>query len=214
MECSDFFSTHEVIGSSLLFVHDRSNASVWLIDFAKTVMLPNEIKISHDNIWSVGNHEDGYLIGINNLIDIFEEILSSQDTNEVPHVDIQSVSDQEVSDHGANQETNEVSGVPSQGPNQLSSKESDQQTLPKQTASPLPNQTSSSLSDQAPSPLSCDGSNQKPNEESTPKSSQESHAVQNVIVASDVLSTVPNHIITDEQLNNNSEKMSNLSIQS
>lgn len=74
LECSDFFTSHEVIGSSLLFVHDRTQASVWLIDFAKTVVLPGHIKIDHNSVWSVGNHEDGYLIGINNLISIFEEL--------------------------------------------------------------------------------------------------------------------------------------------
>lgn len=58
-------------------MHDRTQASIWLIDFAKTVVLPNNIKINHGSIWSVGNHEDGYLIGINNLIDIFEELQSN-----------------------------------------------------------------------------------------------------------------------------------------
>ncbi|XP_019847346.2 inositol-trisphosphate 3-kinase A isoform X3 [Bactrocera dorsalis] len=74
LECSDFFQTHEVIGSSLLFVHDHYHASVWLIDFAKTVGLPENQKIDHRSTWTVGNHEDGYLIGINNLIDIFTEL--------------------------------------------------------------------------------------------------------------------------------------------
>lgn len=72
---SEFFQTHEVIGSSLLFVHDRTQASIWLIDFAKTVSLPAGSSITHINEWIVGNHEDGYLIGINNLIQIFEELL-------------------------------------------------------------------------------------------------------------------------------------------
>lgn len=75
MECSDFFHSHEVIGSSLLFVHDRTSASIWLIDFAKTVELPHDVMIDHNSAWTVGNHEDGYLIGINNIIDIFEELL-------------------------------------------------------------------------------------------------------------------------------------------
>ncbi|XP_053697252.1 uncharacterized protein LOC128744350 isoform X2 [Sabethes cyaneus] len=75
---SDFFKGHEVIGSSLLFVHDRHNASVWLIDFAKTVALPDGVTISHDSKWKVGNHEDGYMIGINNLIEIFEEVYEAQ----------------------------------------------------------------------------------------------------------------------------------------
>lgn len=76
LQQSDFFQTHEVIGSSLLFVHDRTQASIWLIDFAKTIQLPENTDITHSNKWSVGNHEDGYLIGINNLISIFEEILN------------------------------------------------------------------------------------------------------------------------------------------
>uniref|UniRef100_A0A1L8DYS5 Kinase n=1 Tax=Nyssomyia neivai TaxID=330878 RepID=A0A1L8DYS5_9DIPT len=74
LECSEFFKSHEVIGSSLLFVHDQSQASIWLIDFAKTIPLPPTVTIDHNNKWKVGNHEDGYLIGINNLIDIFTEL--------------------------------------------------------------------------------------------------------------------------------------------
>jgi 1D-myo-inositol-triphosphate 3-kinase len=47
---------------------------VWLIDFAKTLVLPNGMSISHSSKWVVGNHEDGYLIGLNNLISIFTEM--------------------------------------------------------------------------------------------------------------------------------------------
>ncbi|KAH8266003.1 hypothetical protein KR026_010835, partial [Drosophila bipectinata] len=77
---SEFFQTHEVIGSSLLFVHDQTHASIWLIDFAKTVELPPQLRIDHYSAWKVGNHEDGYLIGINNLIDIFVELQATMES--------------------------------------------------------------------------------------------------------------------------------------
>lgn len=48
-----------MIGSSLLFVHDEKTASVWLIDFAKTLVLPPKVAIDHNSTWVVGNHEDG-----------------------------------------------------------------------------------------------------------------------------------------------------------
>lgn len=82
---SEFFQTHEVIGSSLLFVHDQTHASIWLIDFAKTVELPPQLRIDHYSAWKVGNHEDGYLIGINNLIDIFVELLATMDSGRPAH---------------------------------------------------------------------------------------------------------------------------------
>ncbi|CAD1479665.1 unnamed protein product [Heterotrigona itama] len=81
LKASPFFASHEVIGSSLLFVHDAKNAGIWMIDFAKTLPLPQHLpRICHDAEWKVGNHEDGYLIGVNNLIDIFQDIWNSERT--------------------------------------------------------------------------------------------------------------------------------------
>lgn len=74
LEKSSFFLNHEFIGSSLLFVHDMQNANIWLIDFAKTVPVPPRLKISHKDAWQVGNHEDGYLIGITNLLNICKSL--------------------------------------------------------------------------------------------------------------------------------------------
>ncbi|CAH0755149.1 unnamed protein product [Diatraea saccharalis] len=76
---SHFFRTHELIGSSLLFVHDKKRASIWMIDFAKTVPVPDNVNIDHKTAWKVGNHEDGYLIGLDNLISIFESL--TKETN-------------------------------------------------------------------------------------------------------------------------------------
>ncbi|XP_047997941.1 inositol-trisphosphate 3-kinase A isoform X1 [Leguminivora glycinivorella] len=79
---SHFFRTHELIGSSLLFVHDKRRASIWMIDFAKTVPVPDNVNIDHNSSWKVGNHEDGYLIGIDNLISIFETMINENTNTE------------------------------------------------------------------------------------------------------------------------------------
>ncbi|XP_056644856.1 uncharacterized protein LOC130450481 isoform X1 [Diorhabda sublineata] len=89
LETSAFFNSHEVIGSSLLFVHDRFSANVWLIDFAKTIILPENMKITHNSKWKVGNHEDGYLIGVNNLIKIFMTMLEQQPITVSPPLALQ-----------------------------------------------------------------------------------------------------------------------------
>ncbi|KAJ6635032.1 Inositol-trisphosphate 3-kinase A, partial [Pseudolycoriella hygida] len=165
LECSDFFLTHEVIGSSLLFVHDRNQASVWLIDFAKTVGLPDDIKINHESIWSVGNHEDGYLIGINNLIDIFEELNATEESTE------------EVSNLVPKQESNEVSDKQS---NDVLNEPTIEETKP----------------------------------ESKEELSEDSKVVENVDTVPTIVPSTVSTTTNDEQLNNNSEKICNLSIES
>uniref|UniRef100_A0A8C1U2T1 Kinase n=1 Tax=Cyprinus carpio TaxID=7962 RepID=A0A8C1U2T1_CYPCA len=77
LEISPFFKTHEVIGSSLLFVHDkREHAKVWMIDFGKTTPLPEGQELSHSATWVEGNREDGYLYGLDHLIDIISNMLA------------------------------------------------------------------------------------------------------------------------------------------
>ncbi|KAG7464453.1 hypothetical protein MATL_G00165750 [Megalops atlanticus] len=75
LKVSEFFQSHEIIGSSLLFVHDRSKANIWMIDFAKTIPMPPGICLKHNMPWVEGNREDGYLIGLASLILLVMEAL-------------------------------------------------------------------------------------------------------------------------------------------
>lgn len=66
----------QVVGSSLLFVHDRTGKTgIWMIDFGKTVALPPHMRLDHRAPWVEGNREDGYLWGLDNLIDIMANML-------------------------------------------------------------------------------------------------------------------------------------------
>ncbi|XP_056619889.1 inositol-trisphosphate 3-kinase B [Triplophysa dalaica] len=79
LEVSPFFKTHEVIGSSLLFVHDkREQARIWMIDFGKTTPLPDGQELCHRATWVEGNREDGYLYGLDHLIDIVISMLATK----------------------------------------------------------------------------------------------------------------------------------------
>jgi len=87
-EGSQWFLNHEVVSSSLLFVYEGDSASrddgdgskakspgVYMIDFAKTSPIPEDLgPRSHRAPWVPGNHEDGYLFGLDNLIDMWRGI--------------------------------------------------------------------------------------------------------------------------------------------
>ena len=47
-----------------------------MIDFGKTFPLPENVHITHNKEWSDGSHEDGYLIGVKSLIEIFENAIN------------------------------------------------------------------------------------------------------------------------------------------
>ena len=66
-----------MIGSSLLFIHDNTHAGIWMIDFGKTRPLPDGIQLTHDKKWQEGDYEDGSLIGIESLIEIFQESINN-----------------------------------------------------------------------------------------------------------------------------------------
>ncbi|XP_034383739.1 inositol-trisphosphate 3-kinase B isoform X2 [Cyclopterus lumpus] len=79
LEVSPFFKTHEVIGSSLLFVHDsKGRAKVWMIDFGKTTPLSEGDELTHRALWVEGNREDGYLSGLDSLSDIISTMWNSE----------------------------------------------------------------------------------------------------------------------------------------
>uniref|UniRef100_A0A3Q3A0V5 Kinase n=1 Tax=Kryptolebias marmoratus TaxID=37003 RepID=A0A3Q3A0V5_KRYMA len=79
LNTSEFFKCHEVIGSSLLFIHDSTGkAQIWIIDFGKTTGLPEGQTLSHDVPWQEGNREDGYLWGLENLFHMLESISNEE----------------------------------------------------------------------------------------------------------------------------------------
>jgi len=80
LEDSAWFREHELVGSSLLFAFDAANpsssAGVWMIDFAHANPVSN--RLSHREEWQPGNHEDGYLIGLDRLIEMWDKSLGSK----------------------------------------------------------------------------------------------------------------------------------------
>lgn len=60
-----------MIGSSLLVMYDEEgHTGVWMIDFSKAMSLPEGVAVNHRKSWVLGNHEDGYLSGLDNLLKV------------------------------------------------------------------------------------------------------------------------------------------------
>ncbi|XP_039747175.1 inositol-trisphosphate 3-kinase homolog isoform X2 [Pararge aegeria] len=81
-EKSDFFRKHEIVGSSIFIIYDDERVGAWLIDFGKTRRVPDDITITHREPWQQGNHEEGFLYGLDRLINTIETAKLSEATTE------------------------------------------------------------------------------------------------------------------------------------
>lgn len=55
-------------------IYDEDKVGVWLIDFAKTYKVPDGKRLTHRAPWTQGNHEEGLLLGLDNLISTIEQV--------------------------------------------------------------------------------------------------------------------------------------------
>ncbi|XP_067831840.1 inositol-trisphosphate 3-kinase B-like isoform X2 [Heptranchias perlo] len=79
----DYWNRLQAIRDALLLSpffrsHEKGQGNVWMIDFGKTMALPAGQTLQHDLAWEEGNREDGYLVGLNNLLDLFSETMARQ----------------------------------------------------------------------------------------------------------------------------------------
>uniref|UniRef100_A0A336MNH2 Kinase n=1 Tax=Culicoides sonorensis TaxID=179676 RepID=A0A336MNH2_CULSO len=81
MEQSEFFKRTEIIGSSIFIVYDEKKAGVWLIDYAKSAEVPEGVTIDHRKPWQPGNHEEGLLYGMDQLIVVFKTLQERLEKN-------------------------------------------------------------------------------------------------------------------------------------
>ncbi|XP_029714573.1 inositol-trisphosphate 3-kinase homolog isoform X1 [Aedes albopictus] len=84
IEKSEFFQRHQVVGSSIFIVYDDHKVGVWLIDFAKSLPLPEGVRVDHRRRWTVGNCEEGLLFGVDELIRTLEEVHRSLQQSPYP----------------------------------------------------------------------------------------------------------------------------------
>merc|ERR1712176_1001050 len=76
-EQSSFVMSTEFVGSSMLFVADADppKARVAVIDFAKSFPVPEGITLDHRSQWTLGNHEDGFLHGLEEIICCWQDVI-------------------------------------------------------------------------------------------------------------------------------------------
>lgn len=68
---SSFFGLFsQIVGSSILIIYDDVKVGAWLIDFAKTRHVPENMVLNHRQPWVPGNHEEGFLFGLDHLIEV------------------------------------------------------------------------------------------------------------------------------------------------
>uniref|UniRef100_A0A0A9Z4L4 Kinase n=1 Tax=Lygus hesperus TaxID=30085 RepID=A0A0A9Z4L4_LYGHE len=84
LDQSVYFRHHEVVGSSILILYDDAKVGAWLIDFAKTRPVPDGIALNHRKPWTPGNHEEGFLFGLDNLIRVLSDLKVSSSESTVP----------------------------------------------------------------------------------------------------------------------------------
>ncbi len=80
LEASEWFKSHSVVGSSLLILYDRASdgardaatGQLFAIDFVHAHS--SEQPLSHRQEWTLGNQEDGYLTGLDNLLALMRNV--------------------------------------------------------------------------------------------------------------------------------------------
>eukprot|EP00405_Crypthecodinium_cohnii_P039581 CAMPEP_0206539192 /NCGR_PEP_ID=MMETSP0325_2-20121206/8298_1 /ASSEMBLY_ACC=CAM_ASM_000347 /TAXON_ID=2866 /ORGANISM="Crypthecodinium cohnii, Strain Seligo" /LENGTH=370 /DNA_ID=CAMNT_0054036747 /DNA_START=532 /DNA_END=1644 /DNA_ORIENTATION=- len=99
-EASPFFKAHEFVGASLLLAAEANpmQADIFLIDFAKTRPLPEGVCIDHRQPWVLGNHEDGFLFGLENCIKCWDEVIETleEEASKTPSLKMTEVLEEEA----------------------------------------------------------------------------------------------------------------------
>jgi 1D-myo-inositol-triphosphate 3-kinase len=68
--------SHAFIRTSILLIYsdETGEATVNMIDLSRAYSAGR--RLTHTDAWAPGNHEDGYLTGMDNLIKVFENLIA------------------------------------------------------------------------------------------------------------------------------------------